>query len=49
MFILICYFTKAWEKALELSKILRGIYESQYDFEKLFNFLVRFLERLILI
>ncbi len=31
---------KAWEKALELSKILRGIYESEYELEKLYTFLV---------
>lgn len=30
---------QAWEKALELSKILRGIYDSQYELEKLFIFL----------
>jgi hypothetical protein len=30
---------QAWEKALELSKILRGIYDSQYEFEKLNVFL----------
>ena len=29
----------AWEKAFELTKILRGIYESQYEFEKLYPFL----------
>lgn len=30
---------QAWEKALELSKILRGIYDSQYELEKLYKFL----------
>lgn len=30
---------QAWEKALELSKILRGIYDSEYELEKLFSFL----------
>lgn len=30
---------QAWEKALELSKILRGIYETEYELEKLYTFL----------
>lgn len=30
---------QAWEIALELSKILRGIYDSQYELEKLYTFL----------
>jgi dedicator of cytokinesis protein 1 len=30
---------QAWEKAFELSKILRGIYDSEYELEKLYKFL----------
>lgn len=30
---------QAWEKAFEFSKILRGIYESEFSFDKLYGFL----------
>lgn len=30
---------QAWEKAFELSKILRGIYDTEYELEKLYKFL----------